>query len=73
MQLGELLAVTPPETYVFITVEYARLVRAEGTIYGIRESLNVPPELEAATVTNLYPDRFGNRTAGGLAIFAREA
>ena len=27
----------------------------------------------SAPVTCLYPERFGNRTAGGLAIFVREA
>ena len=73
MTLGELLEAVPPATYVFITVEYASAARAEGTIYGPRERLNIPQDLEAATVTCLYPDRFGNRTAGGLAIFVREA
>lgn len=73
MTLGELLAAVPPATYVFITVEYANAYRTKGTIYGTRETLGLAPEAAAATVTSLYPDRFGNRTAGGLAIFAREA
>lgn len=73
MTLRELLAAVPPATYVFITVEYAHAARAEGTIYGPREDLKIPQDIEAAHVTCLYPDRFGNRTAGGLAIFVREA
>lgn len=73
MTLGELLEAVPPATYVFITVEYASAARAEGTIYGPREDLKIPQDLEATPVTCLYPDRFGNRTAGGLAIFVREA
>lgn len=72
MTLGELLAAIPPATYVFIAVDRQRQGRAEGTIYGPRERLNIPQDLEAALVTRLYPDRFGNRTAGGLAIFVRE-
>lgn len=54
MTLGELLAAVPPATYVFITVEYASAARAEGTIYGPRERLNIPPRIEAALVTRLY-------------------
>lgn len=56
MTLGELLAAVPPATYVFITVEYASAARAEGTIYGPRERLNIPPRIEAALVTRLYKD-----------------
>lgn len=72
MTLGELLAVIPPATYVFIAIDRQHQDRAEGTIYGPREGLKIPQGIEAATVTCLYPDRFGNRTAGGLAIFVRE-
>lgn len=72
MTLGELLEAVPPATYVFITIDRQHPGRAEGTIYGPREGLEIPQDLEAATVTRLYPDRFGNRTAGGLAIFVRE-
>lgn len=53
MTLGELLEAVPPATYVFITVEYASAARAEGTIYGPRERLNIPQDLEAAPVTCL--------------------
>lgn len=73
MTLGELLAAVPPATYVFIAIDRKHPGRAEGTIYGPREELKIPQDLEAANVTCLYPDRFGNRTAGGLAIFVREA
>ena len=72
MTLGELLEAVPPATYVFITIDRQHPGRAEGTIYGPREGLEIPRDLEAATVTRLYPDRFGNRTAGGLAIFVKE-
>ena len=57
----------------FIAIDRQHPGRAEGTIYGPREDLKIPQDLEAAPVTCLYPDRFGNRTAGGLAIFVREA
>lgn len=73
MTLGELLAVIPPATYVFIAIDRQHPGRAEGTIYGPREGLKIPQDIEAAPVTCLYPERFGNRTAGGLAIFVREA
>lgn len=73
MTLGELLAAIPPATYVFIAIDRQHPGRAEGTIYGPRENLKIPQDLEAASVTCLYPERFGNRTAGGLAIFVREA
>ena len=72
MTLGELLETVPPATYVFIAIDRQHPGRAEGTIYGPREGLKIPQGIEAATVTCLYPDRFGNRTAGGLAIFVRE-
>lgn len=72
MTLGELLEAIPPATYIFITIDRQHPGRAEGTIYGPREGLKIPQDLEAATVARLYPDRFGNRTAGGLAIFVRE-
>lgn len=73
MTLGELLAVIPPATYVFISIDRQHPGRTEGTIYGPREDLKIPQDIEAAPVTCLYPERFGNRTAGGLAIFVREA
>lgn len=46
MTLGELLAAIPPATYVFIAIDRQHPGRAEGTIYGPREDLKIPQDLE---------------------------
>lgn len=66
MTLGELLAVIPPATYVFIAIDRQHPGRAEGTIYGPREDLKIPQDLEAAPVTCLYPERFATEPRAAL-------
>lgn len=66
MTLGELLAAIPPATYVFIAIDRQHPGRAEGTIYGPREDLKIPQDLEAASVTCLYLPKDRLKIATGL-------
>ena len=72
MKLKEILEIVRSGTFVFITVDRKHKGTAEEVLHGSTGDILVDEKALEATVTSLHPDDFGQKIAGGLAIFCKE-